>query len=418
MGGGCTKKARDEESDVTARAAGTKRVEPAPNAPVWDTATLDKALLELGDLAVTNAVSKKLLSPRPLPPSLDPAIQERMNKWDFDVFTVPYDQLNVLAHAALYQHLALFDKLDRKKLWRFVVEVERRYHQTRPFHNFRHAVDVLLATSTLVRLVQRNHPELLSDPLVVGALLVAALAHDSNHPGVMNPYLLATKHGLAATAQGAARQQQAVLEHHHLAIATALLNRPELQFLPLSPAERTRFTSLVEEAVLATDVTTTGARTKELTALVANGESPTTEQLTAMIIKAADISNPTRPLPVYQLWIKGVLTEFYVQGDAERARGLPISMNCDRHTVVEAKCQVGFISFLVAPLYKALHSYAPALSPLIEQLEANRVHFVAEAERPASQEDLRLDPINDAIPVTPVTTSLAKKAAPEQRARA
>jgi hypothetical protein len=90
----------------------------------------------------------------------------------------------------------------------------------------------------------------------------------------------------------------------------------------------------------------------------------------------------------------------------------------DRHTVVEAKCQVGFISFLVAPLYKALHSYAPALSPLIEQLEANRVHFVAEAERPASQADLRLDPIDDDIPVTPVTTSLAKKAAPEQRARA
>ena len=59
-----------------------------------------------------------------------------------------------------------------------------------------------------------------------------------------------------------------------------------------------------------------------------------------MIIKAADISNPSRSPFVYQKWIEGVMKEFFTQGDAERDLGLPISMNCDRKTVSVAKAQV------------------------------------------------------------------------------
>ena len=35
--------------------------------------------------------------------------------------------------------------------------------------------------------------------------------------------------------------------------------------------------------------------------------------------------------------------------------------------------QVGFITFLVLPLFKALANYSPALAPLKEQLERNAV---------------------------------------------
>ena len=59
-----------------------------------------------------------------------------------------------------------------------------------------------------------------------------------------------------------------------------------------------------------------------------------------LLIKASDISNPTRPLHVYEPWIRGVLGEFFAQGDAERALGLPISMNCDRNTVTVPQSQV------------------------------------------------------------------------------
>lgn len=63
------------------------------------------------------------------------------------------------------------------------------------------------------------------------------------------------------------------------------------------------------------------------------------------------------------------------QGDAERSLGLSISMNCDRTVVDISKCQVGFITFLVAPLYRALLAFAPSVRPLVDKLEANLKHF-------------------------------------------
>ena len=100
-----------------------------------------------------------------------------------------------------------------------------------------------------------------------------------------------------------------------------------------------------------------------------------------LIIKAADISNPARPLHVYERWIEGAMTEFFVQGDSEKAKGLPVSMNCDRDTVITSKAQVGFISFLVAPLYRTLAAYAPSMQPLVNQLDSNLKHFQDLAEK-------------------------------------
>jgi cAMP-specific phosphodiesterase 4 len=96
-----------------------------------------------------------------------------------------------------------------------------------------------------------------------------------------------------------------------------------------------------------------------------------------LLLQAADISNPTRPIAVYEKWVQGVMAEFFAQGDAEKAKGLPVSMNCDRDTVVLSKCQVGFMSFLVMPLYQSLLGYAPALRPLVDQMEANKAHYAA-----------------------------------------
>eukprot|EP00966_Prymnesium_polylepis_P201256 4663162-Prymnesium_polylepis.1 len=91
--------------------------------------------------------------------------------------------------------------------------------------------------------------------------------------------------------------------------------------------------------------------------------------------QAADISNPARRLSVYNKWIDGVMMEFVVQGDYEREKEMPFSMNCDRNSVVLAKAQIGFIGFLVLPLFKALGAYSAAVQPMVQQLEANKAHF-------------------------------------------
>ena len=329
---------------------------------LWSAMTAAKEAAQTGQLLAATAPPNSM--PRGLPSD--------MNEWTFNIWTVDSELLPQLAFFALTSHPELsapISQIDKNKLWLFVNEVAARYH-VRPFHSFRHAVDVLLAASTLLRTVRRDHPEVLADPVEAGALLVAALVHDTNHPGCMNSYLVATSHPLAA------ETPQSVLERHHTEVALALLDREPLDFLSALPADkRSRFITLVRDAVLATDVTTTMPAMKAFTATVSEGKAPETGALMAMLIKAADISNPARSLKVYQRWIDGVVLEFFAQGDAEKARGLPISMNCDRQTVEVPKAQVGFITFLVGPLFEALHLYTPSLSPIVKQLEANRAHF-------------------------------------------
>ena len=72
-----------------------------------------------------------------------------------------------------------------------------------------------------------------------------------------------------------------------------------------------------------------------------------------MSLHCADVSNPAKTFSVYEKWAKLVMAEFYDQGDQERERGLPISPFYDRNNKQVSKCQVGFIQFIVRPLYQA-----------------------------------------------------------------
>mmetsp|Transcript_55569 Transcript_55569/g.98066 ORF Transcript_55569/g.98066 Transcript_55569/m.98066 type:complete len:129 (-) Transcript_55569:149-535(-) len=83
-----------------------------------------------------------------------------------------------------------------------------------------------ICCSCLVRMAQAARRVALSDPQVVVALLVSAMFHDTDHPGVMNGFLVATRHPLALL-----YNNQSVLENHHCSTALSLLERPELNFL-------------------------------------------------------------------------------------------------------------------------------------------------------------------------------------------
>ena len=185
----------------------------------------------------------------PLPPALDPTTSILVVEWGYDLWDVEYENLPTLAYQAIMMHAEVQSSaIDKTKLWRYVHEISRRYHD-RPFHNLRHAVDVLLATSTLMRMIQRTHFKPFSDPLVVASLLISAFVHDVDHPGCMNSYLIATAHPLAILYNG-----RSVLENHHAATATALLLRPELNFIAaLSPPDRETFVSRIQKNVRARD---------------------------------------------------------------------------------------------------------------------------------------------------------------------
>ncbi|MGH0141977.1 UNVERIFIED_CONTAM: hypothetical protein FKN15_040850 [Acipenser sinensis] len=89
-------------------------------------------------------------------------------------------------------------QLDMVKLHRFLVMVQEDYHNQNPYHNAVHAADVTQAMHCYLK-----EPKLARylTPLDIFLGLLAAAAHDVDHPGVNQPFLVKTKHHLASLYQ-------------------------------------------------------------------------------------------------------------------------------------------------------------------------------------------------------------------------
>ena len=100
-------------------------------------------------------------------------------------------------------------------------------------------------------------------------------------------------------------------------------------------------------------------------------------------VHAADISNPSKPWDLCKEWSLRVVTEFFdqvfiyfytpitmKQGDKERNLSIPVSHLCDRYTTNIAKSQLGFIDFVVAPLFGLLTQIMPKID--ITGFETNK----------------------------------------------
>lgn len=75
------------------------------------------------------------------------------------------------------------------KLLAFLRDVQSGYHPN-PYHNFDHAVDVL---QTCFAFLSSMHAGDLLTTMDVMVILIAAIGHDVDHPGVTNDFLVRTK---------------------------------------------------------------------------------------------------------------------------------------------------------------------------------------------------------------------------------
>jgi len=94
--------------------------------------------------------------------------------------------------------------------------------------------------------------------------------------------------------------------------------------------------------------------------------------LVAILLHCADISNAAKPRDITVQWAGRVLAEFFAQGDAERAAGLPVSPLCDRASTSLPGSQGNFIEFVVAPLFHQAARVFPGLAPLMGHVLDNR----------------------------------------------
>eukprot|EP00604_Paraphysomonas_vestita_P002242 CAMPEP_0174819356 /NCGR_PEP_ID=MMETSP1107-20130205/2542_1 /TAXON_ID=36770 /ORGANISM="Paraphysomonas vestita, Strain GFlagA" /LENGTH=208 /DNA_ID=CAMNT_0016032695 /DNA_START=421 /DNA_END=1047 /DNA_ORIENTATION=- len=95
--------------------------------------------------------------------------------------------------------------------------------------------------------------------------------------------------------------------------------------------------------------------------------------LLQVTLHTADVSNTAKPWNTYNRWMTSIMEEFYLQGDKERALGMPISYAFDRYNpVTQSKFQLGFIKAIVGPLFKTFSKVEGIeLSECLDQLSHN-----------------------------------------------
>ncbi|XP_070272115.1 3',5'-cyclic-AMP phosphodiesterase 4A isoform X1 [Myotis yumanensis] len=307
---------------------------------------------------------------------------EDLNKWGLNIFHVSDYARGRSLSCIMY---TIFQERDLLKKFHIPVDtmvtymltLEDHYHQDVAYHNSLHAADVLQSTHVLLATPALD--AVFTDLEILAALFAAAI-HDVDHPGVSNQFLINTNSELALM-----YNDESVLENHHLAVGFKLLQQDNCDiFQNLSKRQRQSLRKMVIDMVLATDMSKhmtlladlkTMVETKKVTSsgvLLLDNYSDRIQVLRNMV-HCADLSNPTKPLDLYRQWTDRIMAEFFQQGDRERERGMEISPMCDKHTASVEKSQVGFIDYIVHPLWETWADLVhPDAQEILDTLEDNR----------------------------------------------
>lgn len=346
-------------------------------------------------------------------------IKSQVAMWDFYAQDMNYDDL-LLAAFVMIKHAFSMDqvsqyKITDKRLWSFLFFIRNSYHKN-PYHNFRHAVDVLQATFHFLLSIgglpsisnsqmKQFFPSKLIPPVAALTLLIVALGHDAGHPGVSNAFMVSVKAPLAK-----AYHEKSVLEYYHASALVHLLYNlwPEL-------VEEDSLKELIISSVLATDmgmhynyvnglnnvigkmhlqndkeavcslksmsISSDIFVSNSLTSSNSISESLTTPKnitslLCCCLIKCADISNVARKLDI-SLWWGGVLAdEFSVIGELETEYGLRSKpFMADKGKASLEKAQIFFVKTYALPLFSAICKIFPQLRYTLERIDENTRAF-------------------------------------------
>ncbi|XP_065275172.1 3',5'-cyclic-AMP phosphodiesterase 4A isoform X2 [Emys orbicularis] len=307
---------------------------------------------------------------------------ENLNKWGLNIFHVSeYSKTRSLSCImyTIFQERELLKtfKIPVETLLTYVLTLEEHYHADVAYHNSLHAADVVQSTHVLLATPALD--AVFTDLEILAALFAAAI-HDVDHPGVSNQFLINTNSELALM-----YNDESVLENHHLAVGFKLLQEENCDiFQSLSKRQRQMLRKMVIDMVLATDMSKhmslladlkTMVETKKVTSsgvLLLDNYTDRIQVLRNMV-HCADLSNPTKPLELYRQWTDRIMEEFFRQGDKERERGMEISPMCDKHTASVEKSQVGFIDYIVHPLWETWADLVhPDAQEILDTLEDNR----------------------------------------------
>ena len=282
-------------------------------------------------------------------------------------------------------------------LTRFVLKCRDLYHKQNPFHNWRHAWSVthcaymILKTSGIGEKLRREE---------VLAIMISCLVHDLDHPGVSSDFLI--KSGSMLALQFPTKN---VLEQMHFDQARLILLEGATDILVnLEACSKKSVMWLVFKGVMSTDmgnhkriVTSLKSRSERLTAAKPSEDAAASApscgletaydfgneedrlEIVEAIVHAADLSGQALPQAVAYEFGRRVLKEFHSQSQREKRDHLPVTAfmtNLD-DILVQAKVQLGFLNYVVEPLWNSLSCILPQIKSrheaVLERLA--EIHF-------------------------------------------
>ncbi|KAF2972164.1 hypothetical protein GQX73_g1442 [Xylaria multiplex] len=333
-------------------------------------------------------------------------IEEALVKWHFSAPSFDDDSL-LIAATLMFKHALAMPELEKwrlptDQLTTFLVACRAAYNQFVPYHNFRHAVDVLQATFDFLIHIgalppypstphspptpQKSYVTSLLGPFEALTLLVSAIGHDVGHPGVNNGFLVTLNAPLAQL-----YNDRSVLESFHCAAYSQILRRHWPQVF-----EERDMRTLMISSILATDMGLHFDYMKRLKDL--QGELKSKPQdaewperargeqkalLCSLLIKCADISNVARKYDAALQWMNILCDEFSRQAEMEDEIGIKSSLvqKPQKDFLSLAQAQLGFVKLFAIPLFQGVAEVLPQMQYTVSEVEKNTRHFENALER-------------------------------------
>ncbi|CAH1251268.1 PDE9A [Branchiostoma lanceolatum] len=287
------------------------------------------------------------------------------NNWHWE----PNEMLSLLEH--MYYELDLVKEfnIDPIAIKKWLLCVQESYRNN-PFHNFRHCFCV---TQMMYGMIYLCKLEDKMSKLDLGILMTACICHDLDHPGYNNTYQINARTELAVR-----YNDISPLENHHCAVAFKILSNPDCNiFANVDKETWKQIRQGIITLILATDMARHGEILESFKQKVDNFDYANEEHVAALkmiLIKCCDISNEVRPMDVSEPWVDCLLEEYFMQSDREKAEGLPVAPFMDRDKVTKATAQIGFIKFVLIPMFETVAKLFPVvedamLKPLFPSIE-------------------------------------------------
>ncbi|XP_029406744.2 high affinity cAMP-specific and IBMX-insensitive 3',5'-cyclic phosphodiesterase 8 isoform X2 [Bactrocera dorsalis] len=292
---------------------------------------------------------------------------EESLSWEFDIFKL--EEITE-KRPLLYLGMEMFRRfnvfatlnIDENVCKSWLAVIEANYHANNSYHNSTHAADVMQATGCF--LTQLAAKDMGMDHTDEAIALIAAAAHDVDHPGRSSAFLCNSRNTLALL-----YNDLCVLESHHASITFRLtLSDDKVNiFKNLDTESYKSVRSVVIDMILATEMTRHFEHLAKFVSIFGSDEEPkdivqseeeSSILIRRMMIKVADVSNPSRQ-PSYCIeWARRIAEEYFTQTDEEKAKTLPIVMPMfDRNTCSIPKSQIGFIEYIIQDMMHAWDSF-------------------------------------------------------------